>query len=114
VDQHEPEKRRFLRYDVRSTVELTSPAGREILETVDLGAGGCRLPTGRRIEKGLRVTVQLSSERSHLRPRGLALVAWASHAEPFHIGLAFDDDLAEQVIGFMKDLLGAVPIRTGD
>ena len=41
-------------------------------------------------------------------------MAWASHAAPSHVGLAFDDELAEQVIEFMKDLLGAVPILTAE
>ncbi|HVO18711.1 MAG TPA: PilZ domain-containing protein [Anaeromyxobacter sp.] len=105
-----PEKRRYLRYDLRSTLELSTATGREAFETVDLGAGGCRIFTGRPFEEGLVVTVQLSSQRPSQRPRGTARVVWGSQAEPFQVGLAFDNELAEQVV---EELLSAVPIHTG-
>jgi hypothetical protein len=106
------ENRRFLRYDVSSTVELAAGAFHGSFETQDLGAGGCRITIDRPLEKGTGVTVRLRSEKSRAQPSGQARVAWASHAEPFHVGLAFSDDLAEQVIDFMQDLLGPVQIHT--
>ncbi len=106
------ENRRFLRYDVSSTVELAAGPYRGSFETQDLGAGGCRITVDRPLEKGTAVTVRLRSDKSRIQPSGQARVAWASHAEPFHLGLAFSDDLAEQVIAFMQDLLGPVPIHT--
>jgi hypothetical protein len=106
------EKRRFLRYDVNCSVDLTAGAFRGAFETQDLGAGGCRLEVIQPLEKGTAVTVQLRSEKSRSQPSGRATVAWANHAPPFHVGLAFSDDLAEQVVAFMQDLLGPVPLHT--
>jgi hypothetical protein len=105
------EQRRFHRYDVRSSVEVAGPGWRGTFETLDVGAGGCRIAVDRAIEKGTEVTVKLRSERSSTCPHGQAKVAWANHAAPYAVGIAFSDELAEQVIGFLQDLLGPVPIH---
>jgi hypothetical protein len=41
-------------------------------------------------------------------------VAWASHELPCRVGIQFSDALAEQVIPFMRKLLGPVPVVTGE
>jgi hypothetical protein len=114
VHVSQPEQRRFARYDVDSTVELTSSAGRQVFHTEDLGAGGCRITVLRPLDKGAAVTVRLTSDRTKLEASGQATVAWASQGEPYRVGLAFTDGLAEQVIPFMLALLGPVQIRQGE
>jgi hypothetical protein len=105
------ERRRFVRYVVNVEFELVAGALRHRGETRDLGAGGCRIEVPAAIERGLAVEIRLSSPRTSLVVSGAAVVAWASHAAPFHAGLAFSDEVAEQVIPFMQALLGAVKLR---
>jgi hypothetical protein len=108
------EKRRFHRYDVRCSVEMTAGAWHEAFDTVDLGGGGCRIAVHRPPEQGASVTIRLRSARSRREPRGQARVAWVSDAEPFQAGLAFSEDLTQRMTSFMQDLLGPVPIRADE
>jgi hypothetical protein len=105
-----PERRRFQRYEVNVSLELVVAGRRHRCETVDLGAGGCRVDLPFPLEKGTPAEVHLSSPRTSLVAKGDAVVAWASHAPPLHVGIAFSDPVAEQVIPFMHALLGPVKI----
>jgi hypothetical protein len=107
------EQRRFVRYQVDAHVEITHPGGRASVSTEDLGAGGCRAVVPQPLEKGLSVTVRLTAPGCGTAVSGPARVAWASRAPPYRIGLQFSDEVAEQAIGFIHTVLGAVAIRTG-
>ena len=106
------EQRRFVRYQVEAHVEITHPGGRAAVPTEDLGAGGCRVILAEPLEKGLSVTVRLTAPGCATAVTGPARVAWASRAPPYRIGLQFSDEVAEQAIGFIHTILGAVAIRT--
>jgi hypothetical protein len=106
-----PERRRFVRYDTQTTIELVIRGQRHRCETDDLGAGGCRLTLPFALDKGLPVEVKLTATGTNLVATGQAVVAWATHGEPCRIGLAFSDAVAEQVIPLMQSLLGAVPLE---
>jgi hypothetical protein len=112
TEPHKPENRRFVRYEVQATVELSVQGQRRSVETDDLGAGGCRLTLAQPLEKGSTIMVRLHSRRTKREASGSAVVAWASAAEPYRVGLSFSDAVAEQVIPFMQDLLGDVAIST--
>jgi len=106
------EKRRFVRYEVDARVEYVVAGQRQAHPTEDLGAGGCRLTVGRLIEKGTVLEVRLTSSICAAVVSGRATVVWASRTEPFQVGLQFSDEVAEQAIGFIHAVLGAVAIHT--
>jgi hypothetical protein len=112
VSMYQPEHRRFPRYDVHASVEVTTDKGRQQLQTEDLGAGGCRITVASPLEKGTMVGVRLTSSGTALEAKGQARVAWASQGEPYRVGLAFDDGLAEQVIPVMLKILEASQNRS--
>jgi hypothetical protein len=106
-----PDRRRFVRYDTRTTIELVARGQRHRCETDDLGAGGCRVTLPFTLEKGTSVEVRLTASGTPLVAHGGAVVAWATHGEPCRLGIAFSDAVAEQVIPLMQALLGAVPLE---
>jgi hypothetical protein len=105
-----PEQRRFVRYEVRTEVEFELDGRRHRCQTDDLGAGGCRITTPHPMERGLALELSLGAGPS--AARGRATVAWATVAEPYRIGLAFSDALAEQAIRLILAQLGEVALRT--
>ena len=106
-----PERRRFVRYDTRTTIELTVRGQRHRCETEDLGAGGCRLTLPFELAKGDPVEVKLSATGTTVVADGRAVVAWVTHGTPCRIGLCFSDAMAEQVIPLMQSLLGSVALE---
>lgn len=102
-----PERRRFVRYETRASIELAAGGQRHRGETDDLGAGGCRLSLPFTLEKGDAVDVRLGSPGASLVAQGGAVVAWVTHGVPCRVGLAFSDVMAEQVIPLMHALHGA-------
>jgi len=106
-----PERRRFIRYETRTTIELTVRGQRHRCETEDLGAGGCRLTLPFELTKGEPVEVRLSAAGTAVVADGRAVVAWVTHGTPCRIGLCFSDAMAEQVIPLMQSLLGAVQVE---
>jgi c-di-GMP-binding flagellar brake protein YcgR len=108
------ERRRFVRYEVRATIELRAGGQAYRSETEDLGAGGCRVAVPAAVEKGTPVWIRLTSERAGAAVEGEASVVWASKDLPCRLGVQFSDEVAELVIPFMRALLGPVPVRTGE
>lgn len=106
-----PERRRFVRYDTRTTLELTVRGQRHRCETDDLGAGGCRLTLPFELQKGEPVEVRLTATGTNLVADGKAVVAWVTHGTPCRVGLCFSDATAEQVIPLMQSLLGAAALE---
>lgn len=105
------EKRQFVRYDVRTWVRFEHLGHEYRGETEDLGAGGCRISVPWKLERGTALVVTLGDSGAAM---GQATVAWATQAEPFHVGLVFSDALAAYAIGLIQAQLGPVQIRTSD
>jgi len=84
----------------------------ETCETDDIGQGGCRLEVMFPLQKGDLVRVRLRSDRTTSEPGGAATVAWATRDPPYRVGLRFSDPLMEQMPGFLRALLGPVPLLT--
>ena len=105
-----PEKRKFFRYDVHTQVQFDHRGQHHRCETEDLGAGGCKIAVPWKLERGtvLEVTLGTSPDTA----RGQATVAWATHAEPFRVGLVFSDTLAGHAIDLIQRQLGSVRIHT--
>lgn len=106
------EPRRYVRYAVAFTAEVSAGGQLMICEGEDLGAGGCRAVVLFPLQKGQVVRVRLKSDRVGHEPTGQASVAWSSRTPPYRIGLAFSDALAEQTVPFMHALLGPVRLTT--
>lgn len=106
-----PERRRYVRYDTRTTIELTVRGQRHRCETDDLGAGGCRVTLPVELRKGEPVEVRLSASGTTVVADGKAVVAWVTHGTPCRVGLCFSDATAEQVIPLMQALLGSVALE---
>lgn len=106
-----PERRRFVRYETRTTIELTVRGQRLRCETEDLGAGGCRITLPLELRKGEPVEVRLSATDTRAVAEGKAVVAWVTHGTPCRVGLCFNDAMAEQVIQLMQALLGNVAME---
>jgi len=106
------EPRRYVRYAVSFTAEVSVGGQLMLCEGEDLGAGGCRAVVLFPLQKGQVVRVRLKSDRFALEPSGQASVAWSSRTPPYRVGLAFSDALAEQAVPFMHALLGPVRLTT--
>jgi hypothetical protein len=106
------ERRRFVRYDVHSEVLIQAVGQQHRGQTDDLGAGGCRIGVPWPLEKGLEVQVTLGTGPD--APTGRATVAWTIQNEPYRVGLAFSDPLAEQAIVLIQGMLGSVRLLSDE
>jgi PilZ domain-containing protein len=60
---------------------------------LDYGPGGCQLEVQGPVECGSRVYLKLTNESVSVPALLTGHVAWSSEAEPWRIGVAFDDDV---------------------
>jgi hypothetical protein len=60
---------------------------------LDYGPGGCQLEVQGPVECGSRVYLKLTNESVSVPALLTGRVAWSSRAEPWRIGVAFDDDV---------------------
>jgi len=60
---------------------------------LDYGPGGCQLEVQGPVEQGSRVCLKLTNESVLVPALLTGRVAWSSPAEPWRIGVAFDDDV---------------------
>lgn len=108
------DERRYIRYELRFTVELSAGGSVQTCEGEDLGAGGCRANVLFPLQRGQAVRLRLRSDRQPLEVSGPATVAWTSRDPPYKVGLQFSDALAEQAVKFIHGLLGPVRLtRSG-
>jgi hypothetical protein len=107
------EPRRYHRFTVGFTAEIS--AGGQLMTCAgeDIGAGGCKAVVLFPLQRGQAVRVRLRSDRLALEPSGQATVAWTSRDPPYRVGLAFSDALAEAVVPFIHGMLGPVRLTTG-
>jgi hypothetical protein len=106
------EPRRYVRFEVAFTVELSAGGQLLVCEGTDIGAGGCCATVLFPLQRGQPVRVRLRSDRVFLEPTGQATVAWASRTPPYKVGLAFGDELAAAAVPFLHGLLGPVRLTT--
>jgi hypothetical protein len=104
--------RRYVRYDIRFTVQLSSGGQVQSCQGEDIGAGGCRAVVLFPLQRGQGVRLRLRSEQTPIEVSGQATVAWVSRDPPYRAGLQFSDDLAEQSVKFIHALLGPVRLTT--
>jgi hypothetical protein len=104
--------RRYRRFPVKCSVELSSASGLQTCEVEDLGAGGCRLHVLFPLQRQQSVRIRLRGDRGGLEPTGQATVVWSSRDPPYKVGLAFSEPLAEQAIKFIHATLGPVSLLT--
>ena len=107
-----PDPRRYVRYEVRFAVEVSSGGQLQTCQGEDIGAGGCRLVVLFPLQRGQSVRLRLRSDRIPLEVTGQATVAWTSRNPPYQVGLQFSDPLAEQAVRFIHGLLGPVRLTT--
>lgn len=106
------DERKYVRYDIRFAVELSSGGQLQSCQGEDIGAGGCRAVTLFPLQRGQSVRLRLRSERTSLEVSGQAQVAWTSRDPPYRVGLQFSEGLAEQAVGFIHAMLGPVRLTT--
>ena len=104
--------RRYVRYEVRFAVSLSSGGQVQSCQGEDIGAGGCRAVVLFPLPRGQSVRLRLRSEQTPVEVSGQATVAWTSRDPPYRIGLQFSDELAEQSVGFIHGMLGPVRLTT--
>jgi PilZ domain-containing protein len=104
--------RKYVRHEVRFTVELSSGGQLQTCQGEDIGAGGCRAVVLFPLQQGQQVRLRLRSERTALEVSGHATVAWTSRDPPYRVGLQFSDPLAEQAVRFIHEMLGPVRLIT--
>jgi hypothetical protein len=102
------DERRYVRYDIRFSVELSSGGQLQACQGEDIGAGGCRAVVLFPLQRGQAVRLRLRSDRTPLEVSGMAAVAWISRSPPYQVGLQFSDPLAEQAVKFIHGMLGPV------
>jgi len=102
------DERRYVRYEFRFAVELSSGGQLQPCQGEDIGAGGCRAVVLFPLQRGQSVRLRLRSERTPLEVSGMASVAWTSRDPPYRVGLQFSEPLAEQAVGFIHAILGPV------
>jgi hypothetical protein len=105
--------RRYVRYDVRFAVELSTGGQLLQCEGLDLSAGGCRAVVLFPMQVGLLVRLRLRSERTPLEVSGGATVVWSTRSPPYQCGLQFSDPLAEQAVRLIHAMLGPVRLTKG-
>jgi hypothetical protein len=104
--------RRYVRYQIRFTVELSSGGQLQSCEGEDIGAGGCRAVVLFPLQRGQSVRLRLRTDRTPLEVSGQATVAWTSRDPPYRVGLEFSGPLAEQAPRFIHAMLGPVRLTT--
>jgi hypothetical protein len=107
------EPRRYRRFPVQFTAEISGGAQLMVCEASDIGAGGCCATVLFPLQRGQEVRVRLRSDRVFVEPAGAATVAWTSRTPPYKVGLAFSPALAEAAVPFLQGLLGPVKLTTG-
>jgi len=107
-----PEQRRYQRYAMPFTLEISSGGSIQTCEGQDLGAGGCRALVLFPLQRDQVVRVRLRCDRTTQEPAGQATVAWATREPPYRVGLCFSDPLAEQAVRFIHGVLGPVRLTT--
>jgi hypothetical protein len=104
--------RRYVRYETRFAVEVSTGGQVMTCEGEDVGAGGCRVLVLFPLQRGQQVRVRLRSERTAIEVSGQASVAWANRDPPYRVGLQFSEPLAEQTVRFIHGMLGPVRLTT--
>jgi len=106
------DERKYVRYELRFAVELSSGGQLQSCQGEDIGAGGCRAVVLFPLQRGQAVRLRLRSERTPLEVSGMAAVAWTSRDPPYRVGLQFSAQLSEQAVGFVHAILGPVRLTT--
>jgi len=102
----------YRRFNVRIPLELGADGRLQTLETEDVSQGGCRVIVMFPMRKGDLVRVRFRSPQLAEQPSGAATVAWATREPPYRVGLQFSEALAAQMPGYLRTLLGPVPLLT--
>lgn len=106
------EPRRYRRFPVQFTAEVSAGSQLMVCEGTDIGAGGCCATVLFPLQRGQEVRVRLRSDRVFVEPAGQATVAWTSRQPPYKVGLSFSAPLAEAAVPFLQGLLGPVKLTT--
>jgi hypothetical protein len=106
------DERKYVRYELRFAVELSSGGQLQTCQGEDIGAGGCRAVVLFPLQRGQAVRLRLRSERTPLEVSGMASVAWISRDPPYRVGLQFSGPLSEQAVGFIHGIFGPVRLTT--
>jgi hypothetical protein len=104
--------RRFVRYELRFSAQLSSGGQVQSCQGEDIGAGGCRVVVLFPLQRGQSVRLRLRSEQTPIEVSGQATVAWVSRDPPYRAGLQFAAELAEVAPGFIHGILGPVRLTT--
>jgi hypothetical protein len=106
------DQRRYNRLRVPCVVEIANGGQLQTCGVEDLGVGGAKVMVLFPMVKGVTVRVRIRSDRGSFEPNGAATVAWATRVPPYHVGLSFSDPLAEQVVRFIREVMGPVALVT--
>jgi len=99
-----PDRRKFERYTVPTTLEIEDLGYRQRVGTSDISASGCQVRLRRRLASAATVEVKIEVQGAG-EARGRATVAWEDLSDPHHVGLVFAPALAEAMLPILRKLV---------
>ena len=104
--------RRHRRHKIRIAIELGARGRLEGCVTEDVSLGGCQVGVLFSLQQGELVPVRFRSHRLADQPGGATTVAWATREPPHRVGLKLSGSPNEQMLSFLRSLLGPVQLLT--
>ena len=104
--------RRNRRHKERIAKDLGARSRVEDCVTENVSLGGCQVGVLFPLQQGELVRVRFRSERLADQPSGATTVARATGDPSYRVGLEFSAPLTEQMLSFLRALVGPVQLNT--